>query len=131
MEQMARSWRSLQLHCEVNFRVTIHGNSLPDARFRTVGLRMRCFDGVLPVRDTGNPERAILAGHCEVRVINDTNIGEHPRMHIALEANHHLRAEETLLAFLTFAHLPEIEFLVFARSEEHTSELQSHSFLSY
>ena len=83
---MAPSWRLLQLNREINFRVTIHGDFPADARIRTMGLWMVRFDGVLPVRDAGNPENAVLACHSEIRIINDANVGEHPRMHIALEA---------------------------------------------
>ena len=55
------------------------------------GFAMQRHDLVFARRHVLDRERAILAGHGEVRMIHDGDVGEHPRMHVALEPEEVLR----------------------------------------
>ena len=80
------------IDCEIYATARIGDADLGDLpnTFR-MGLAMDCLNLVFTSRNILDGERTILLGNCEMGMLNESNIREHPRMHIAFEAQKYFR----------------------------------------
>src|SRR5437870_12496102 len=70
------------------------------------------LEGVSAVRHVLDGVFAIFITYCEVRMIHYAHVGEHPRMHVALEPQERFGAWEGEREVRTASHLRSVFFLV-------------------
>src|SRR6516225_5577641 len=73
---------------------------------------MRRFDSVFSGRNIGNLKGSVLARNSKIRVIKNTNPGEHPGMNVALEFQKLLGLGESEAEFGPVRHLRHVLFFV-------------------
>ena len=74
-----------------------------------------CLDGVCAWRKSRQRERAVGAGDTKVRMIENANIGAHPRMDITLERHHDLASAECVVVAHARERLSGVELSVRGR----------------